>query len=393
MRLGKRRMRSATKANAGWVGYYLSRNGALPSGYHRLLDSPEVAACVHAIAAPISSATIYLMENTKKGDRRVRDALARFVDVTPCSMMGTRQAWMDWVVSTMVGEGDGNAYVLPVFDGGRLAELRPMPGAVCLDEAEGYCVSWRGRMFRPDEVIHFRWHVDPDSPWRGRGVRATAIDLAESLRQTEALKAQLSSPDYKPPLIVSVESDSDLGDADKRDEFRRTFLEDEEAGKPWILPGGLIKVEQVKPLNLTDLAVADTVKLDKQSIASLFGVPAFLLGVGDFNQKAYNNFVQRVIIPICVGIEQALTASLLVSERRYFAFNRRRLYAYDTKDLVSVYLDMHDRGIVSGDEVRETAMLDPAGLTELKVLENYIPEDRIGDQKKLNQEGDDDEDE
>lgn len=391
MRRKTQQTRSVTPG--GCIGYYLSRSGEVPEGYHRLLDSPEVAACVHAIAAPISSATIYLMENTKKGDQRVRDALARFVDVTPCPMMGTRQAWMDWIVSTMVGEGDGNAYVLPRFEGGKLAELRPMPGASCIDETDGYRVSWKGRTLRPDEVIHFRWHTDSDRPWHGRGVRSTAGELANSLRQTERLKNALSSPDYKPPLIVAVDSDSDLGDPAARDEFRATFLEDDEAGKPWIIPAGLIKVEQVKPLNLSDLAVADTVKLDKQSIASLFGVPAFLLGVGDFNQKAYNNFIQRVIIPICVGIEQALTASLLVSERRYFAFNRRRLYAYDVKDLVGVYLNMHDRGIVNGDEVRETAMLDPAGLAEFKVLENYIPTDRIGDQKKLNQEGEDDEDE
>lgn len=386
-----RQRRTATAGS--YIGYYLRHGGEVPRGYHRLLDSPEVAACVHAIAAPISSATIYLMENTKKGDQRVRDALARFVDVTPCPMMGTRQAWMDWIVSTMVGEGDGSAFVLPRFEGGKLAELLPMPSASCIDDADGFHVSWKGRTFRPDEVIAFRWHTDPDRPWRGRGVRTTAMQLADSLRQTELLKDALSSPDYKPPLIVAVDSDSDLGDAEKRDEFRSTFLEDDEAGKPWIIPAGLIKVEQVKPLNLNDLAVADTVKLDKQSIASLFGVPPFLLGVGDFNQKSYNNFIQRVIIPICVGIEQALTASLLVSDRRYFAFNRRRLYAYDVKDLVGVYLDMHDRGIVSGDEVRETAMLDPAGLTEFKVLENYIPEDRIGDQKKLNQEDEDDEDE
>lgn len=384
MRGKGRQTRTATVQSL--IGYYLRRGDGLPGGYHRLLDSPEVTACINAIAAPISSATIYLMENTKKGDQRVRDALARFVDVTPCPMMGTRQAWMDWIVTTMVGEGDGNAFVLPVFDGGKLAELRPMPGASVLTTPEGYRVSWRGRTLNPDEVIHFRWHVDSDDPWRGRGVRTTAVELANSLRKTELLKESLSSPDYKPPLIVSVDSDSDLGDAALRDEFRKTFLEDDEAGKPWILPGGMIKVEQVKPLNLTDLAVADTVKLDKQSIASLIGVPAFLLGVGDFSQKAYNNFIQRVIIPICVGIEQALTASLLVSERRYFAFNRRRLYAYDVKDLVGVYLNMHDRGIVNGDEVRETAMLDPAGLTEFKVLENYIPGDMIGQQKKLIQE-------
>lgn len=383
MRKDKQR-RSA--APGSYIAYYLSQGGALPEGYHRLLDSPEVSACVNAIAAPISSATIYLMENSKKGDQRVRDALARFVDVTPCPMMGTRQAWMDWIVSTMLTSCDGSAFVLPRFELGLLAELRPMPGASCIPLGDSYAVNWQGRRYAPDEVLHFRMHCDPDEPWRGRGLRASAAELAASLRQTERLKDSLSSPEYKPPLIVSVDSDSDLSDPELREAFRREYLESDEAGKPWVIPGGMVAVNQVKPLNLSDLAVADTVRLDRQSVASLFGVPSFLLGVGDYSQKAYNNFIQRVIVPLCVGIEQELTGKLLVNERRYFAFNRRRLYAYDVSDLVGIYLNMHDRGIVNGDEVRETAMLDPAGLTEFKVLENYIPEDKIGQQKKLIQE-------
>lgn len=384
MKRKERQRRSATPGS--YIAYYMSQTGTLPEGYHRLLDSPEVAACVNAIASPISSATIYLMENGKKGDQRVRDALARFVDVTPCPMMGTRQAWMDWIVTTMLTDRDGSAFVLPRFADGKLADLRPMPGASCTPLDDSYAVNWQGRRYDADEVLHFRMHSDPDEPWRGRGLRTSAESLAASLRQTERLKEALSNPEYKPPLIVSVDSDSDLSDPELRDEFRREYLESDEAGKPWVIPGGMVTVNQVKPLNLSDLAVADTVRLDRQSIASLIGVPAFLLGVGDYSQKAYNNFIQRVIVPICVGIEQELTSKLLTNASRYFAFNRRRLYAYDVSDLVGIYLSMHDRGIVTGDEVRETAMLDPAGLTDFKVLENYIPTDMIGQQKKLIQE-------
>lgn len=382
MSLFKRKRRTASGNSL--LGYYLSSAmGELPDGYHRLLDCPEVAACVNAIAAPISTATIYLMENSKRGDRRVQDALARFVDVTPCAVMGTRQAWMDWIVSTMLTEGDGNAFVLPCSKDGELCELRPMPGAATITVGDSYAVSWRGQRFAPEDVLHFRLHADPDTPWRGRGVRASAWRLTEALAQTEALRAQLESPRYKPPLIVSVDADSDLGTAELRDAFRDEFLEADDSGKPWVIPGGMISVNQVRPLSLADLAVADTVKLDRQSVASLFGVPSFLVGVGDYSQKAYNNFIQRMIVPICTGIEQTLTAGLLLSDRRYFMFNRRRLYAYDVKDLVGIYLDMHDRGIVNGDEVREVAMLDPAGLREFKVLENFIPVDKIGDQNKL----------
>ena len=44
---------------------------------------------------------------------------------------------------------------------------------------------------------------------------------------------------------------------------------------------------------------------------------------------------------------------------------------------------MSDRGYLCGDEVREDMDRDPAGLTTYEKLENYIPVDRLGDQKKL----------
>ena len=42
-----------------------------------------------------------------------------------------------------------------------------------------------------------------------------------------------------------------------------------------------------------------------------------------------------------------------------------------------------DRGFVNGDEWRDRMHMTPAGLTEYKVLENYIPYDKSGEQNKL----------
>ena len=45
---------------------------------------------------------------------------------------------------------------------------------------------------------------------------------------------------------------------------------------------------------------------------------------------------------------------------------------------------MADKGLVTGNEVRDKLNMSPLdGLDELRILENYIPADRIGDQKKL----------
>lgn len=113
-----------------------------PIGYHRLIDSPEVGACVDTISGIISSATIYLMRNTPKGDVRQQTRLSRFVDIDPWPSLGTRASWMSWIVSTMLTDGDGNAYVLPHFMAGEFSGLEPMPGAAAVpDPVTGYMTS------------------------------------------------------------------------------------------------------------------------------------------------------------------------------------------------------------------------------------------------------------
>jgi hypothetical protein len=51
-----------------------------------------------------------------------------------------------------------------------------------------------------------------------------------------------------------------------------------------------------------------------------------------------------------------------------------------------IMLSGADRGYVNGDEWRDAMYMAPAGLKEYKVLENYIPYDMSGNQKKLTQE-------
>ena len=138
-----------------------------------------------------------------------------------------------------------------------------------------------------------------------------------------------------------------------------------------------MNVVQAKPLSLTDLAVRDGVELDKRNVAAIFGVPGFMVGVGDYDKDEYNTFVSSVLLPLAQVIEQELTKKLLVSSKRYFQFNARSLYAYDRN---AEYV----RGLMTGNEVRNWMSLPPKdGLDVLVILENFIPADRIGDQKKL----------
>ena len=193
------------------------------------------------------------------------------------------------------------------------------------------------------------------------------------------------SKKWKPSIVIKVDGQADEISTEKgRRNLLNSYVSSDNAGEPWIIPAELMDVQTIKPLSLEDLAISDSVQLDRRSVAAAFGVPAFLLGLGEYKQDEYNGFIRRTIIPLATGIAQELTKKLLTSEEMYFKFSTRRLYSYSLTELAQVGDDQFIRGIMTGNEVRDWLDLSPkSGLDELVILENYIPQGMIGDQKKL----------
>ena len=150
-----------------------------------------------------------------------------------------------------------------------------------------------------------------------------------------------------------------------------------------MIPSEAFQVEQVRPLSLSDLAINDNIQMDKRTVAAVIGVPAFLLGVGEFKRDEWNNFLQTKVRSIVLGIQQELTRALIISPKWYLQFNLWSLMDYDLKSTSDILLAGADRGYVNGDEWRDRMHMAPAGLKEYKILENYIPADMSGKQKKL----------
>lgn len=371
-------------AGLSLVGLQINSPGVIcPSGYHRLDEAPEVAAAVWWISDMIASMTIQLMQNGPSGDTRIRDALARQVDVTPWSL-GTRQTLVGWVVASMLLRG--NAYVLPVTRNGVLVDLVPMPEADARlrPDGEPYEVVWKGLAFEPDEVLHFSLRPDLRKPWLGVGLQVQLQQVVDSILQTAATKAAYMSSEYKPPIIVAVNSDSDLADEQKRNDFIASYLKRSDPSAPLVIPADLISVSQVRPLSLTDLAIKDGVELDKKDVAAIVGVPGYAVGVGSFSKDEHNAFVRTKIMYYVEVLKQELTKKLLIRPDLYFRLNARSLYAYDLQELATIAQNLYVRGLMTGNEARNWMGLPPKdGLDELVILENFIPADMIGDQAKL----------
>lgn len=360
-------------------------------GYTNLAHNPEIIAGVDTIAKLVGSMTIHLMENTDNGDNRIKNELSRKIDITPNANM-TRSLFVQWIVRTMYLEGNGNAVVYPEFNRGYLQDLKPVPAGVVSFIPDGmwdYKININGMEFRPDEVLHFELNPGTTYPWIGEGIKTPLRDVANNLKQAAATEKGFMQSKWKPSVIVKVDAMVDeFSSPQGRKKLLNEYIDTEEAGEPWIIPAEQFQVEQIKPLSLSDLALADMVQIDKRTVASILRIPPFVLGVGEFSREAWNNFISATIMPLAQIIEQELTRKLLINPAWFFRFNSRSLYNYELRDLAAIADDQYIRGIMTGNEVRDWLGMSPKeGLDELIILENYIPRGMIGEQKKLIQGG------
>lgn len=356
-------------------------------GYTSLKNCPEIITACRKVAEQIGNMTLYLMANTEGGDIRIVNELSYKLDINPNPYL-TRKLFIEACVMNLLLYGDGNAVVLPHTRGGLLEYLEPIEPyrVVYYPDGNGYYLTIDGVRYDPDEVLHFRLNPDPLREWLGTGLKVSGRLVSDSLAKASRTINDFNSRQYKPNVIIKVDA-TDEGFASEagRRKLLESFFASSKAGEPWLLPMDKFEVTSVKGLTLQDLAISDTVTDLREFAAAVVGVPAFVLGVGNYNQAEWNNFIQTTIRSIATEIQQEMTKKLILSSKWYLKFNTLSLFDYSISDISAVYGGLYNQGIITGNEVRDRLGLEPKdGLDELVRLENFIPITESGNQSKLN---------
>lgn len=373
----------------GSIAFWLKDEDGMccPAGYTRLDQNPEILTACRRIAELIGSMTIHLMANTDRGDVRITNELSKVIDVTPERNM-TRSTWLQAIVMNLLLYGKGNSIVVPHTWGGLIRGLEPIAAERINWKYIGYRdyrVIIDGVERNPDSLLHFVYNPDKHYLWKGQGITVSLEDIARNLKQAQKTKNAFMTSDWKPSIIVKVDAlTEEFSSPIGRQKLLESYAKPAVAGEPWLIPAEQFSVEQIRPLSLSDLAINDSVEIDKRTVAAVLGVPPFLLGIGGYDKNAWNSFIQNTIRPLAISIQQELTNKLILNPNWYLKFNVRSLMDWDIEQLYKVYGGLSDKGIVTGNEVRDIIGMSPMdGLDDLRILENYIPADMIGEQNKL----------
>lgn len=384
----KNRTRDAPSYKALWLAGEEDGNKILP-GYVPLSCQPDVMQCIDKIADPVSNMTIKLMENGENGDVRIKDELAKKIDVSPSRFMN-RKNFIYRIASDMCYFG--NAVVVPHYRYDYLDDLELLNASECsyikTNTDSTYKIRYRGVLYDADEVLHFVFIPDKNEPYRGVGFTEMIKQAVDNLLQANATKKGFLQSKWKPSLVISIDSDiEELRDPQMRKNILGSYVSETERGEPWLIPAGQLDIKTIQPLTLKDLAVQESIELDKKVLAAATGVPPFMVGVGNFNKDEYNHFIATKIMSFGHIIEQELTSKLLLSPKRYFVFSPKSLLQYSLTEKVGFVKEMVSGGMLNRNEGRVEmgyTPVDKNGMNDYIVLENYVPVDRVGDQKKLN---------
>lgn len=361
----------------------------------RALQLSTVWACVKLKSNAISTLPLFIYERTEVNGRESRRVarehpLYRLLHDSPNADMTARDFWNSIQVRL---DTWGNAYVLKTFSGARIVSLDPLNPALMTvrrtssGDPQFIYADPKGQKTYTERDI---WHIkgfteDGLTGLSPIGVGARSMARASS---AEAASSALFSGDMRPSGVVSVDP---ILTADQRKQMQEAITNgifgDPRMGRQYLLEGGA----QYKQLtiNPVDAQLIEQVNASVEDLCRWYGVPPAMIGHGTAvsnwgtgREQQNLGFLQYVIDPDLVGIEQSIAKNLLTPAERlkYFAeFSREGFFRMDSTGRGNFYDKMIKASVYTPNFCRSLENLEPLpGGDTLLVQGAMIPLEMAG---------------
>jgi HK97 family phage portal protein len=334
-----------------------------------LLSIPAAYRCVQIIADSIASLPVHAVRN----GRELADTPSILFDPSPGeSRVDTVAALVTSLVMT------GNAYALVAErdrNGFAQSIVVLSPDAVNVRQDAGlvtYTIG--GNEYDSEDVVHVRGMTLPGHI-RGLG----PLDV-----QRRSLGIAIAGEDYASEMFVSgsipsgvIKVEAELT-REEAETIKNRFVAAHGGRQrsPALISGGMSY--EALGFSAADLELLSSRMFNAQAVATIFGVPGFLIGIGSGDSKTYSNvqqdsqaFVRWTLRPHMAKIEAALSS--LLPRGQEARFNIDALLRTDTLSRYQAHEIALRSGFMTPNEVRELEHLDP--LEEVAPVVEEVIED------------------
>ncbi len=328
-------------------------NGPLTITESTILSIPAAYRCIQIISDSIASLPIQAFRGGKQIDTpdilRQPDPAETRVDTV--SSICT---------SVLI---DGNAYAV-LGNRDSLGYPRSLavlaPSAVFVSPEAGQVVyRVGGQQYAAEDILHIR----------GLTLPGHTVGLGPLAMQRRTMGLAIAGEDYAGELYTTgampngvITADTELSKAESED-LKNAFVAAHGGRQrsPAVLSGGV--GYQALSFSASDLELLESRRFNAQVVATVFGVPGFLIGVGSADSKTYSNvqqdtqlFASYTLRPWLSRIEAAL--SQLLPRGQSAKFNLDGLLRSDTMLRYSAHEVGLRAGFLTVDEVRALEDLD-----------------------------------
>lgn len=361
----------------------------------RALQLSTVWACVKLKSNAISTLPLFLYERTEVNGRESRRVardhyLYRLLHDSPNADMTARDFWNSIQVRL---DTWGNAYVLKTFNGARIVSLDPLcPSLVTVRRTPAGDVTYlyadpRGQKTYTERDI---WHIKGFTEDGLCGLSPIGIGCRSIARASaaQAASSNLFSGNMRPSGVVSIEP---ILTPDQRKGMQSAVIDgifgNAEMGRNYLLEGNA-KYQQLT-INPIDAQLMEQLNASVEDLCRWYGVPPSMIGHGTAvsnwgtgREQQNLGFLQYVIDPDLVGIEQSIAKNLLTPAERlkYFAeFSREGFFRMDSTGRSAYYDKMIKASVYTPNFCRSLENLEPLpGGDNLFMQSNMIPLDMVG---------------